>query len=541
MELSLGARIEGFQVVGRRQGAWSSVKPTESSDQGQGRIASGELQPSSLAVAPATVRSDVVRGDALRGEAVQSHARDLAQGSEPPPRSVSGVVSAAHGGSNLHEAHTTVDAGPAQRFEQSEAGLSRRIRHAMDQTLPLGTPAPDPSLFAAARQERGNWQSRTMLLGGRHLTELGAMPEPSTRPEEPPVSHEAPTPRASEVAPTERTLQAFGEFTPSAPGAVPSAPPAAVSSAPSRAVSPAPALSEMAPALRLQAAPGAVAAAEPAQSEGALRASFVRSVGPPTVPPPRRRRSLLPGESAGPDEEPSGEVPEQTLAAWPPAVARSAPAADEADHVAFSLDRPRGPSFPPGPAAEPPGPAVGTTTVVSNGSPQRAGSLPFVRIPDARNPRSSTLSNSVILPPPPQPHDYELTSSPAGAPAPLPLADTARATAAHAAASRAAASQLAASPAAVRAASHPGAQRTAPHAVAAGSLAPALPTTRPPAQPRPSLLDLPSTGGNPLAGYEAPRETFWQRSLIVFVVALAVVGLFALGAIASGFLRMPGV
>ena len=54
------------------------------------------------------------------------------------------------------------------------------------------------------------------------------------------------------------------------------------------------------------------------------------------------------------------------------------------------------------------------------------------------------------------------------------------------------------------------------------------------------MLDLPSVGGNPLAGYEAPRETFWQRSLIVFVVALAVVGLFALGAIAFGFLGKTG-
>jgi hypothetical protein len=135
--------------------------------------------------------------------------------------------------------------------------------------------------------------------------------------------------------------------------------------------------------------------------------------------------------------------------------------------------------------------------------------MPFVRIPDARNPRSPALSNSVILPPPPQAHDYELSSSPSAAPPPLALAATARA-----------------------GASLPSA--------APPPAAPILPTTRPAARPRASLLDLPSAGGNPLAGYEAPRETLWQRSLIVFVVALAVVGLFALGAIAFGFLGKTG-
>ena len=61
--------------------------------------------------------------------------------------------------------------------------------------------------------------------------------------------------------------------------------------------------------------------------------------------------------------------------------------------------------------------------------------------------------------------------------------------------------------------------------------------TRPPA-PQPLLTELPSA--NPFAGFEAPSESFAQRSLIVFIVALAVVGLFALAAIAFGFLGKTG-
>jgi len=56
----------------------------------------------------------------------------------------------------------------------------------------------------------------------------------------------------------------------------------------------------------------------------------------------------------------------------------------------------------------------------------------------------------------------------------------------------------------------------------------------PRAPARPLLSDLPSA--NPFEGFEAPRESFAQRSLIVFVVALAVVGLFALAAMAFGLL-----
>jgi hypothetical protein len=147
---------------------------------------------------------------------------------------------------------------------------------------------------------------------------------------------------------------------------------------------------------------------------------------------------------------------------------------------------------------------------------------------DVRNPHSNVLSNSVILPPPPQASDFELSSSPSTAPPPLELAATARAGSVPGGAIPL-----------------PGGAATAGGATAAGGAAGAIPggaarslTTKPAARAAASLLDLPSA--DPLAGYEAPREGYLQRFLIVFVVALAVVGLFALCAIAFGFLGKTG-
>ena len=59
-------------------------------------------------------------------------------------------------------------------MEQQEA-LARRIRQALGQTLPLGTPVPATPPPASAR----SMYSRTMMLGGRQ--------EPGLRPSEPPV------------------------------------------------------------------------------------------------------------------------------------------------------------------------------------------------------------------------------------------------------------------------------------------------------------------------------------------------------------------
>jgi hypothetical protein len=97
-----------------------------------------------------------------------------------------------------------------------------------------------------------------------------------------------------------------------------------------------------------------------------------------------------------------------------------------------------------------------------------------------------------MLPPPPQAGDYEPASSPSSVP-PAP-----------------------------RPPSAPSAAAGRERRVVARAPAPPL------------LTELPSA--NPFEGFEAPRETFAQRFLIVFVVALAVVGMFALAAIAFGFL-----
>jgi hypothetical protein len=98
-----------------------------------------------------------------------------------------------------------------------------------------------------------------------------------------------------------------------------------------------------------------------------------------------------------------------------------------------------------------------------------------------------------MLPPPPQAADFEPASSPSSLP-PAPL------------------------------------RSVRPGPAGATSAA-----ARAPAQ---VLLNLPSA--NPFEGFEAPKETFVQRFLIVFVVALAVVGLFALAALAFGFLGKTG-
>jgi hypothetical protein len=228
----------------------------------------------------------------------------------------------------------------------------------------------------------------------------------------------------------------------------------------------------------------------------------------------------------------------------------------EHEHEAFALDRTRASSFPPvtsspghappaaatpppktAPGAGPGLPAVASSaglssTIVSATaavlSVPRGGAIPrFAGMGDVRNPHSSVLSNSVILPPPPQASDFELSSSPSTAPPPLALAATARAGSVPGGL----AVPVPGGPATSGGAATPG--PVAIPVVVARSL-----TTKPAPRAAASLLDLPSA--DPLAGYEAPREGYLQRFLIVFVVALAVVGMFALCAIAFGFLGKTG-
>jgi hypothetical protein len=331
-------------------------------------------------------------------------------------------------------------------MEQQDA-LARRIRHALGQTLPLGTPVPATPPPAAAR----SLYSRTMMLGGRQ--------EPGLRPSEPPVM--SPTRntarfdaiRSEELREEAARLEAL-RLEAARRDALRSQGGRADAMRP-QMVTPV-ALSPLPP----QAfPPGIFPSSERVPAEGAerraQRSSFMRPVGAP--PPRRSRRPGAPDDALG---------------------ERASDLAADSDHEAFALDRPL--SVPPGmlPNArrgEPPIPAFQRAApAVSRATPAQR----FTPVP----------SSGVMLPPPPQPGDYEPASSPSLLP--------------------------------------PGPRFPSP-AVVAGPVVPRAPA-------RPLLSDLPSA--NPFEGFEAPRESFAQRSLIVFVVALAVVGLFALAAMAFGFL-----
>jgi hypothetical protein len=149
---------------------------------------------------------------------------------------------------------TTVDAGAALTADEREA-LARRIHSAMEETLPHGTPLPEPvrpfEATEPARDRRGPFK-RTMLLG---------LPKPeSPASAGPAVSSPSPVPPPASAGPA--------MFSPS-----PVPPPESAGSD----------------------------AGEPA-----LLASVVRVVGPPTQPPPRRSRrvpSLASEETSEPDHE----------------------------------------------------------------------------------------------------------------------------------------------------------------------------------------------------------------------------------------------
>jgi hypothetical protein len=365
-------------------------------------------------------------------------------------RSESGVVAAASVRPEIDESDEETRVGPGSvpmPAEQQEA-LARRIRHALGQTLPLGTPVPATPPPGAAR----SLYSRTMMLGGRQ--------EPGLRPSEPPVMSPVRNTarfdaiRSEELRDEAARLEALRrEGLRSERGRTEAMRPEMVTPV---------ALSPLPP----QAfPPGMFPSSERVPAEeagrGALRSSFMRPVGTPSAPPPRRSR-----RPAAPGMEAIGESASDAVA--------------ESDHEAFALDRPL--SVPPGvlPSArrggEPPAPAAYRAAA---GSSRGAPALRATPVP----------SSGVRLPPPPQPGDYELASSPSSLP--------------------------------------PSPRFQPPAAVAAPPVVPRAPA-------RPLLSDLPSA--NPFEGFEAPRESFAQRSLIVFVVALAVVGLFALAALAFGFL-----
>jgi hypothetical protein len=370
-----------------------------------------------------------LEGD-LRGDA--SHFTVTPAATQGFVRSASGVVAAPASRADEDDEKTTVDPASLPMPDDQQAALARRIRHALGQTLPLGTPVPGAAGPWGARTP----YTRTMLLGGRQ--------SPGLLPSEPP----APVPlRSSE----RREIATRPDW--SAASAPASPPPAPASVRAEQSFDPA-----------------------SAPDSSALRASFVRTVGLPTAPPPRRSRR----PSSADDFE---------------------GATGDADHEAFALDRPLsvppplpGGAWQPGALSAPEALSPAAAPPVAAPAPPAAMSPPTAAVANAAPARADVeaVRSSVMLPPPPQAGDYEPASSPSPVPpAPRPPS----------------------SPSAAA-----GVERRA--------------VARVPA--RPLLTELPSA--NPFEGFEAPRETFAQRFLIVFVVALAVVGMFALAAIAFGFL-----
>jgi hypothetical protein len=231
------------------------------------------------------------------------------------------------------------------RPNEDAAPLGRRPASGLDQTLPLGTPRPAPvqpsgGAFDRAPDRVRSAYKQTILLGTREHP-LGLREPAFGGPWGPPTGGEAPV--LSE--------------------------------------SPAPVTSSVPPAS------GPLADAEPGAST--LRGSFVRVVGPPTVPPPRRsRRSGVAWEPAWAGPAPEHSAADRSLAA------------DSDQHEAFALDRPVS-----NPTEELARTSTAESVVVSRGSGPEG-------VQAAR-------SGSVMLPPPPGVGDYEPASGPDSAPPPL--------------------------------------------------------------------------------------------------------------------------
>jgi hypothetical protein len=386
--------------------------------------------------------------------------------------------------------------GPSHGASGS-APLGRSNHRALERTRPIGTPPPLPAEFRRTTIPSGRVSVRaayrqTMMLGS--LERSGApVALRSGSPDEASASAFAPASPAvvlgdglvSEAVPRQgppRDGLPTAVLPPLAPARL--AEPAAeerVSSdgtaaelvAPASA--PARALSES----RASESPSPSGpASESPPSEGTrLRGSFVRVVGPPTSPPPRRSRR------PGPPSQP-------------------APALEMDPHEAFALDRriPMSPASQRDVSSAPALAQAADSAVVSRRDWSTGDEVP-------RDVEPSSLSRSaLILPPPPGAGDFEPASSPsAAAPPPLP-------------------GGLAAS-----------------HAPPLPGQPPALspPWTRATVAPLlPASPELPTI--NPFAGFEAPRDSWLRRLAIIFVVALALVGVCALAAIAFGLLGKRG-
>jgi hypothetical protein len=291
---------------------------------------------------------------------------------------------------------TVVDGSREPLTNEQHAALARRIRTALESTLPMGTPSPAP-VQPNANEAHANRQPRfnqTMLIG---------LPAPS-----------------------------------------PTKPPA-------------------------------------------LRASFVRDVGPPKTPPPRRNR-----RSSGAFDAELGDVDE--LDDVSDLLERES---EPPDHEAFELDHPIV------------APELAGWDEAHRPDASRAG-VGELRAQQREVGSSAYGGPALILPPPPGALDFEPTLTP----------ET------HEHPQRLQGGVIEWPPRVVD-------QQRQPSL----SVPPSSPLARPPRR-APLLNELPSA--DPFAGFSAPPVSAAQRWATVIVVALAVVGLFSLAAIAFGLLGKTG-
>jgi hypothetical protein len=362
-----------------------------------------------------------------------------------------------------------------------------------------------------------------------------------------------------------------------------------------------PAAAPAPPAAQPPAAPGSAAPSPTAASDsGAVMASFVRIVGPPTQPPPRRSRRASPGNG---DPTTGGLAPADGL---------------EPDHEAFALSNPIGAAEPGRrssvPAAPPSAPAAAPPSFAA--PPAAASAAPPSSAPPSASPSVAAPPSASAAPPAQAPpSSTAVPSSPAAGAAPAslsslllpqpargPRVDASPPALAAAAVGSSSARSLARADISFRSegaqrgdiswrseiprsdisrgdisrgdislraelaqrgdasrvsypppqrssyppgqrVSYPPGQRVSYPPPLRATIDPptALSRTRPPAMRGsipPPFAELPMT--DPFEGFVAPAPSAAQRWLVVVVVALAVVGLCSLAAIAFGLLGKTG-
>lgn len=436
----------GQERAGRREGEREHVKPKDSTTSEAAGLDTAGLDATWLAVAPALARSSL---DSTLGDAAP---RTLPSGSDR----ASAVVG--RNGGDMPAFPVGQDEAPLPLTREQKIALSRRIHTALEQASPR-----------AATRARADAAVQDAADDVRDAGSTAALPA-----EPPPRRSDPPSGRPSDAPPLRRSD---------------------------------PPLFKQTMLLGLSPLVEPERPRVETSEQAALRASFVRVVGPPTTPPPRRSRRSTPQD---PQDAAAAEsqslIEPQTLEE-----AELLPSSNQSgDHEAFSLHRPivtpalaqaaaearRVSSAPPTarePESELPAASGPYASVLQGGgaiAPPPQLRIPFAP-PLAGHPSlppqgppvyvPALQAAGVILPPPPGASDYAPASSPPAARVPLP-----------------------------------------PHARAAVPLHNELPSV------------------DPFAGFVAPPASVLQRWGMVVVLALALFGLVALVAISLGLLGKTG-